>query len=171
MQNGHTQKSRFSEYESEATRRTDTPDAAGSTGPDAAKEALRLVGELREYVSYMVAAKLDALKLSLRTVFMYAALGVVGGIAGISMLCYAAAQVLSGIAGGIGVLLDGHVWAGQLITGLLVLIGTAIAIVVVMGRMKSAAREATLRKYKIRKAGQKRDYGRDVQQAAHSQTP
>src|SRR5688572_21462422 len=46
------------------------------------KEAMNRVAELKEFASYYVGAKLDGIKVTLRNVGVYAALGIVGLIAG-----------------------------------------------------------------------------------------
>ena len=172
VENGRNHSSRFSgDY---STGSAESPGAASRgqqpVGPDAAKHALEQLGELREYVGYLVSAKLDSMKLSLRRMMIFAALGIVGGIAGIVAICLAVTQVLYGIGDGLGLLFGEHYWAGHLLTGALVLAAIGITIVIMMRKIMSASRESTLRKYESRKAHQKVQFGRDVQAAAHGES-
>src|SRR3954451_1276871 len=102
---------------------------SASTGPspaDALKQASSRVGELKEYVGLLIAAKVDGLKLTLRKIVLYAMLGIVGAVIGAAMLVTAAVYVLSGLAGAIGALFPDKYgwWVGRLIVGVLVVGGT-----------------------------------------------
>src|SRR5690242_18287519 len=66
----------------------DEDDAGGGNGHDASrspteslKEAANRIAELKEFASYYVGAKLDGIKVSVRNIGIYAALGIVGLIA------------------------------------------------------------------------------------------
>ena len=180
VENGRNHSSRFGsqDYSTGSSSTASAPGPRGPsgssahetqpTGPDAAKRALEQLGELREYVGYLVSAKLDSMKLSLRRMLIFAALGVVAGIAGMVAICLAVTQVLYGIGDGLGLLFGEHYWAGHLLTGALVLSTIGITIVVMMRKITAASRESTLRKYEARKAHQKVQFGRDVQAAAHA---
>jgi hypothetical protein len=169
VDNGHSSKPRFTEKDYTTGRgATSEPGAKPAAGPEAAKKVLDQVAELREYAAYLAAVKLDALKITLRKLVVYALLGIVAGIAGIVAICLAVTQALYGIADGIGLLLGGHYWAGNLITGALVLGGTALVVVLGVRKFIGGTRDATLQKYEARKAQQKAKFGRDIQQAAHS---
>ena len=66
-----------------ARQRLSTTPRIGTSPPaDAVKEAAARFAEVKEYAGVLVAAKLDALKLSLRNVALYAVLGIVGGVVG-----------------------------------------------------------------------------------------
>src|SRR5687768_18398448 len=88
---------------------------------DAFKYAASRLGEVREYVGYLVGAKLDGIKLTFRNLALYLVLGIVGGIAGLGLLITAAVLFLTGLAGAIGELFDpDRYWAGALIVGFVV---------------------------------------------------
>src|SRR5688572_27592001 len=70
---------------SNGARGADGDDAPATAG-EAVKGALGALGEAKEYLGYFVTAKLDGIKLSLRNVGIYAALGLVGLAAGIALL-------------------------------------------------------------------------------------
>src|SRR5205085_7593247 len=108
--------------------------AAGASPADALRDASARLGELKEYVSLLIAAKVDGLKLTLRKLVLYAILGIVGGTIGAAMLVTAAVYVLSGIAGAIGALFPDRYgwWAGRLIVGVLVVGATLIGVMLLM---------------------------------------
>ena len=170
-ENGHSQQTRYQGYQQASQARSassdGTPAGAGEPrGPDAAKRLFEQLGELREHVAYLVSVKLGQFKLQLRTLLMFAALGIIGGIAGVAIICIAVAQLLGGIAGGLSLLLDGHLWLGHLITSVVVLLTIGIAVKVAIGRMTSSSRQATVAAFEARKQQQQADYGRDAAQAA-----
>ena len=61
---------------------------------DAFREAMGKLGELKEFASYYVSAKLDAFKVTGRNLGVYAALGIVGLIVGGTMLSTAAVEMM-----------------------------------------------------------------------------
>src|SRR5688500_14310708 len=76
--------------------------AAADDGPspaEAVKEAASRFAELKEYAGYYAAAKWDGIKVSLRNVLIYAALGIVGGIAAIGFIIAAVVMLLNGLSG------------------------------------------------------------------------
>src|SRR5688572_26884097 len=118
-------------------------DAAPGAGPEAAKKVLDQVAELREYAAYLAAVKLDSLKLTLRKLMIYAALGIVAAIASIVAICLAVTLALYGIADGLGVLFGGRYWLGSLVTGALVLGGTGAGVWIVARKITGGSREGT----------------------------
>ncbi|HLL88918.1 MAG TPA: hypothetical protein VK324_06420, partial [Tepidisphaeraceae bacterium] len=101
-----------------------TPDG-GSAAPrsDAFRQAMAAAGELKDYATYYLSAKVDGLKVGVRNLALYAGLGIVGAVAGVTMIAYATVLLLGGIADGLGRLFGGHYWLGHLLVGLLVLGG------------------------------------------------
>jgi len=69
---------------------------------DAFRDISERIAQLKAYASYYLAAKMDSIKLSARNAAIYAALGVVGLIAGGTIIAMAAALVVLGIAHGLG---------------------------------------------------------------------
>src|SRR5947208_14581835 len=106
-----------------------SPHPAGDVDRDGAHphvaEAWRSVvdklGELGEYAGHYLAAKSDAFKLTMRNVAVMAALGIIGLIAAGGLVVTAVVLLCVGIAHGIAALLGGRMWAGELITGVLLL--------------------------------------------------
>jgi hypothetical protein len=153
------------------------PDPGGANGHDAsaaAAESLKKVGlhlgELKEYAGLYVAAKLDSLKLTLRNVALYAALGIVGAIVGMGLLITAAALLLTGLAGAIGAIFDpDKPWVGALVVGLIVLAVAFGGVILVMRKLTGASRKATMQKYEDRKRDERARFGHDVQERAREQ--
>ena len=129
---------------------------------DAFREAMGKLGELKEFASYYVSAKLDALKVTGRNLGVYAALGIVGLIAGGTIISTAAVLLLVGIAWGLGKLLWGQLWLGALIVGLLVLGGLAGGIILFMKKLTNTSRKRVVEKYENRQRDQRIIYGEDV---------
>lgn len=138
---------------------------------EAFKQASARLGELKEYASLYVAAKLDGLKLTLRNIVLYAVLGLVGAIAGVTMIVTATVYLLSGLAGAIGeIALDPYEWwTGRLIVGALVLGVTFGGIFFLMKRLTGSSRKRTIEKYEDRKRTERQLYGHDVQERAREQ--
>jgi hypothetical protein len=127
------------------------------------REAAAKLGELKEFASYYVAAKADAWKVTFRNLGMYAALGIVGLIAGSAIISTAAVLLLVGLAIAIGKPFDpDQPWVGAIVVGLLVLGGLAGGIIFFMKRLTNTARAALVEKYKNRQRDQRIQFGEDV---------
>jgi hypothetical protein len=135
---------------------------AGHSPGEAFREAGARLGELKEFASYYVAAKLDAWKVSVRNLGMYAALGIVGLITASAIITTAAVLLLVGIAWGLGALLWHQYWLGALLVGLLVLGGIGGGIIFFMKRLTSTARKQLVEKYENRQRDQRINFGEDV---------
>src|SRR5258706_16297077 len=101
---------------------TDTGGAESDVKNPAAEAFHRIKGdinELKEYASYYVAAKVDGVKRTVRNIFLYAALGVVGLIAGGAIVATAAGVVIVGPPQGLSPLFCGRVWLGAIATRIL----------------------------------------------------
>jgi hypothetical protein len=146
--------------------------AAGERSPaEALKQASARLGELKEYASLLIAAKVDGLKLTLRKIVLYAILVVVGAVIGAALLVTAAVYVLSGLAGAIGALFPDRYgwWAGRLIVGVLVVGGSVAGVWLLMKSLTGSSRKRTIEKYENRKREQRNLYGSDVAQRARQQ--
>jgi hypothetical protein len=133
--------------------------------------AMARLAELREYAAYFIAAKMDGIKIGLRNAGIYAALGVLGAIAGASFIVVAATLLLIGCAHGLGALFGGRDWLGDLIVGVVVLAAVAIGAVLGLKMITGTSRKKTVEKYETRQHQQRRSYGHDVKQRAHEQQP
>ena len=137
---------------------------AGAHHPaDAFRDAASRLGELKEFASYYVAAKLDAYKVSARNIGVYAALGIVGLIAGSAVITTAAVLLLVGLALMIGKPFDpDQPWVGALVVGLLVLGGLAAGVILFMKKLTNTSRKRLVEKYENRQRDQRIFYGEDV---------
>jgi hypothetical protein len=134
---------------------------------EAFHEAAAKLAELREFAAYYVAARLDALKTSVRNTGIYAALGLIGLAAGAAVIATAAALLLLGIAGGFGALLNGRMWLGAIITAVLVFGLTAFGVVIGLKVLTKSFKSSTVKKYEERQRRQRQQFrGRDVRHEA-----
>lgn len=127
----------------------------------------RYFAELKEYASYYASAKWDGVKLSIRQVVLYAALGILALCVAGAVLVMAVVLLLNGIAGGLGVLFGHHPWLGNLVLGAvllgLVFAGAAFGLKFIANKSK----HKTVQKYESRKRQQRDEYGRDVRRRSH----
>jgi len=139
----------------------DAPYASSAT--EAVKGIGQLIGELREYATYYLSAKLDGFKVTGRNLGIYAVLGIVGLIAMSAMITTAVVLLLVGLALAIGKPFNpDQPWVGAVVVGLLVLGGLAAAVIIGMRKLTNTSRAALVRKYEERQRQQRIHFGRDV---------
>ena len=124
------------------------------------------LAELKSQAAYLLSAKVDAAKASVRRLVMFAVLGVVGILIAGGLLISAAFLTLSGLAMGLGHLLGGHPWLGNLIVGLLVIGGTCLVAWMGVKKLTGGWHLQTEQKYERKRNEQRGEFGRDVQQRA-----
>jgi hypothetical protein len=149
-----------------ASRLRDDPTPDDQSPADTLKDISARLAELREYISYYLAAKADGLKISLRNLGVYAALGVVGLMAGGAFVVTLVVLLLRGIAGGLGALFHDRLWAGELVTAVLFLALMAVGVMFAMKKLTGSSRERTVKKYASRQQQQRAQFGTDVEQRA-----
>lgn len=142
------------------------PGGSASSPSEALNQAMHRLGEVKEYAAYLVAAKIDALKITLRNVGVYAALGILGGLAAAAMLVTAAALLVIGAAHGIGAALGGRPWLGDLIIGVFILGLVGVGAFFGASLVMKSTRKKTVQKYESRKRDQRLRYGHDVRDRA-----
>ena len=134
---------------------------------NALRDAARHLGEAKEYASNFLAAKADAAKLSMRRVVLMIGLFVIAGITGAGILITAAVLLINGLATGIGHLFNpDKVWLGQIIVGLIVVLGANLGVFLMIRSAIRASRDRTVQKYEARHNEQRSRYGHDVTTAA-----
>jgi hypothetical protein len=117
------------------------------------------IREVVEYANQYIETRKDSLRATVRGLIWKAALGVVAGVAGITIIVVAAAYLMSGIAHGLGRLFGGEDWLGELITGLAIfLILSGVAFFAIKSLTKKA-RERTIKKYERRQQQQRERFG------------
>jgi hypothetical protein len=84
------------------------------------------------------------------------------GIVALGALVTAVVMTLSGAASGIAELLDGRLWAGQLIVGLSVLLITALTIFFGLRSVMGSSRSAMIKKYEHWRNHQQAEFGHDI---------
>lgn len=138
------------------------------TAADALRDGLRSAKEALAYVKLLVSTTLDRWKLSVVMLGVYAVLGIFGAAAGIAVVVTAVILLLVGIAHGLGALLGGRDWLGDLIVGFLLLAGLTFGIAAFLGRFVSASRRKTLKKYQVQHNYQRQEFGHDVNDRSKS---
>lgn len=136
---------------------------------DAFRQLGGLTAELREYFSYFLAAKVDGLRLSVRSAGIYAALGIMGFVAVSALITTAVVLLLVGAATGLGWLFGGMLWLGSIVVALLVLGAFGLGGYLALSRLNRNFRKKTVEKYEHRQEWQRGQFGRDVEQAAARQ--
>jgi hypothetical protein len=134
------------------------------TVAEALRDSGRSFAEIAQYAGYFIAAKIDQIKLSVRSLILYALLGVLGAVAAAAVLIVAVVLLLMGIADGIGYALGGRVWLGDLIVGLVVIGAVAGGLGIFVGKFNAAARLRTVQKYEDRLRQQRDQFGHDIGQ-------
>lgn len=121
--------------------------------------------EFGAYAKYLVALRIDRLKLTATRIAIYAALGIVALVVLGAVLVSATALLLLGLAGLIGYLV-GSFWLGATILGLLVLAGLAVAVWIGLRMFNKRTVAALRHKYAGIRQKQKTAFGRDIKEVA-----
>ena len=127
-------------------------------------EILASSGPISVFIS---ACQIDRMLLSVKMLILCLAVGGLVMIGLGAMLVTAAVQICMGICELLTVAFGGRVWAGELVTGGIIwilVLGTTYALV---SSLIAKSRQATLEKYEQRRAEQRSDLGRDVEQKAN----
>lgn len=145
---------------------TDGGPPTGDTGPkpsgSTVRKVLEGIAEVREYAAHFFAARKDAARLKLRRVLVLAALGVVAALAFVTLVSAALVILLLGLAQGLGEMLGGRAWLGQVIAGAGVLVLVTAAIAVGLAALRRASFRRTVARYELRQARQRAAFGRDA---------
>jgi hypothetical protein len=110
---------------------------------DAANEFFRAVAKTRDYLSIQA----DRARVLLRNLVLFAVLGTVAAIIAATVLVSATVLLCFGLARGIGELLGGRMWAGELIVGAIVLTSLFVSAWIFAKRIRTSSRERILREY------------------------
>ena len=130
-----------------APNNTDDGEQAERTIPDELRLLLKQFRELGVYFSYLVTAKTDSLKLSLRQVVLWVVLAALGFVAVGGLIVIASWLMLSGLAEGLGGLFGTRSWVGSFMTGFLLLAGVWLGMYYMVTKRNRIARERTAQKY------------------------
>lgn len=145
-----------------APKADDGSEQTGTTDPDTLRQLLKQIHELGEYFSYYLAARTDSLKLGFWRIGLTIALGALAFVSVAGLVITASCFVLRGLAGGLGVLFGDRSWLGNLLAGMLLLVGLSGGMIYAVARRARAARGRTVEKYAKRRAQQQTRFGRSV---------
>jgi hypothetical protein len=134
---------------------------------DAFAQVRKYWRELVTYFGFYLGVQLDRLLLSFKTLLLVLAIGGLVMIGLGAMLVTAAVQILMGIAQLLTVAFGGRQWAGDLVTGGIFWIVVLAVTYAIVSSLIAKSRQATLEKYEQRRAAQRSDLGRDVEQKAN----
>jgi len=135
---------------------------------EAFKDLSTRFAEVGEYISYYLAAKADALKVTVRNIGVMAVLGVLGLLGGGAFVITAVVLLERGIAGALGALFGGRWWLGEIVASILYLALLAGGVWFGMKKLTGTSRERTAKKYEQRRQQQRAKFGTDVEQRAQS---
>lgn len=134
-------------------------------------QLLRQFRELGEYFSYYLAARADSAKVGLRNALVSVTLAALAFIVVASLSLGAIWFALNGAAEGLSILCGNRPWAGNLLTGSLLVAALAAGMCVVIRRLNNTTREGTVAKYENRKFRQQARYGHNVADRAAEYDP
>jgi len=154
--------------ESSASKAADEHEPSGMSIPDAVGLLVKQARELKEYLSYYVSAKTDSVKVCLRNAFLRMVLSALGFVTLAGFLIIASWFLLSGIAGGLGVLFGERLWIGNIATGVLAATGLGLGMLYAISRRMRISREQTVQKYEQRRERQETTFGHDIGDRAAS---
>jgi hypothetical protein len=160
--NGSPQRSENAGAESEAPR----SEKPGYGPPHPLDGLMKHVRELIEYANFYIETRKDSVRASIRGLILKAALGVLAGIIGATVLIVATVYVMGGIAAGLGWLFGERWELGTFTLGALVLVSIGVGAFVMMKMMDRKARQRTVKKYEQRQQNQQSRFGHSVKQRA-----
>lgn len=133
----------------------ETSSMAEDGSPQSTREAIdavfKHVAEVRDYALLYVETRKDQVKVAVRQAITYAVLGLLALMAGATVLVVSVVLVLGGVAGGIGQLVGGQLWAGQLITGGVVISLAALTVYFAIRSATTTSRRKLGQKYERRR--------------------
>lgn len=141
------------------TSRSDAP-------PHPLEGIFEQIREVIEYARFYVEARKDMLRATLRGLILKAVVGIVAGLAGITVIIMAVVYLLGGIAHGLGLLFGDRFWLGELTTGLAIFLALIMAGWFLISSMSRKARERTVEKYERRQQQQRERFGHSATERA-----
>jgi membrane protein implicated in regulation of membrane protease activity len=133
---------------------------------DALHEATLQFARFREFASYYIATRFDAIKLTIRRLGIAAGMMIVAGVGAMAVITTAVVLLMQGIAGGLAELFPRYPWLGDIITGVIFLIVLIIAIMIGMRAVTRTFKSLTVHKYEARQRQQRQHFGSDVRDNA-----
>jgi hypothetical protein len=152
----------------EPSRLSDDDDGHAAAPPtESLRDAGRHLAELKAYFQHYLDAKVDSAKLSFKKFVVVMVFSLVGLLIAGAILATAGALLMIGLASMIGSWFSPpKPWVGQLIVGVIVLIGAPTATWFTLRRVTGLCCLTTRARYERKHARQRVRFGRDVAQAA-----
>jgi hypothetical protein len=144
---------------------TDPPHHQESASQAWRQVAVQL-GQIRAFAGHFLEAKMDAIRLSIRQMVIFAALGIVGLVALSAIAVMMVVFLFQGIAGGFAELFNGRLWLGELVTMGIFALALTAAVSMSLGAIRNASRRRTVEKYESRQSQQRVSFGTDVHEQA-----
>jgi hypothetical protein len=158
--------SRFDRFEPPKPAVDVPPEVKTEHGIDPLAPLKKHAAELTEFVQVYLSIQSDSIRNTVRTIGLYAALALVGGILLIALIAKATTMLLAGAAAGLGELFGNRLWAGELVVSVVVLALVAITAYLVMNKITNTSRQKAARKYEQRREAERARFGVDYQQRA-----
>ena len=140
-------KERPSEQESEWLRAaTDNTNSAGRENApvsDSVIEATKRFADAINFGKQYLSAQADRVRIVVRNIAIFAILGIVAALVAATILVSATVLLCVGVANAIGSVLGGRFWAGDMIVGVVVLGGIALAVPIVLKKIFHASQVRT----------------------------
>ena len=122
--------------------------------------------ELVEHANLYVEARKDMVRATVRSLIWKAVIGIVGAIAGVTLIIVAVVYLMSGIAHGLGLLFGGHYWLGELVLASTVFLVLGVGAIIGIKLLTKSARERTVKKYERRQQAQRQRFGHSTAERA-----
>ncbi len=116
------------------------PDDADGSASDVAQH----ISDAREQISRYIAAQSERVLAIARSAALFGALGIVAAVVGLTVVVTAAVLLCVGFADAIAALLGGRQWAGDILTGGIVIGTIGVVAFLVVNRTVKAARKRTV---------------------------
>lgn len=129
---------------------------------DALQQLLTQVGEVWEYLTYFVQAKVGGITYSLRQMATLAVLGIIGLITAAGLMVTAVVLLLTGVAQGLAIAFGNRLWLGNAVTGFGLLVLLALVLGVGIRRQRRRSYAQRKQEYAERQLRQQAAFGRNV---------
>jgi hypothetical protein len=150
-----------------SSRMPPAADSGGQeTSPPASESWSAQFDEMSEYLGHYFAARSDLFRVRSSKLVWNLAMGLGAGVVGLCLAAVAVSKLLGGVAGGLTILLGGRVWAGDLMTGVLVLTSAGVGFFLIRKRAEGERRRKLFAKYERRHDHQTERFGHDMSDRA-----
>jgi hypothetical protein len=131
---------------------------------------LEQVAELREYLLHYLDARKDKTKATIRRLVVVSLTLISIGIAWVAALAAGAILLVRGMTEAAGLAIGNRLWAGQIIVGGSVVLGSLFVIILIAVWSNRSTRQSTIRKYERRHRIQRAKFGTTAKQRSPSRS-